>query len=183
MRWETELYWRGESLIYWLFQDLRHWQGLWWTSFSVCGRLWWGSTASKGIPVESFNCDETGLTTNPVHDKVYVRKGSKDAYMKAPNSGKTMFSVLFCVSATGVYLPPFTVYKSKNLYEFIWCLDDGGGSHDVVDWVLAADHNNGVDVKMLKEGISYVLAAYEGSYFPGLVTKLKKTSVEVSCLS
>ena len=103
--------------------------------------------------------------------------------MKAPNSGKTMFSVLFCVSATGVYLPPFTVYKSKNLYEFIWCLDDGGGSHDVVDWVLAADHNNGVDVKMLKEGILYVLAAYEGSYFPGLVTKLKKTSVEVSCMS
>ena len=58
-----------------------------------------------------------------------------------------------------------------------------GGSHDVVDGVLAAEHNNGVDVKMLKEGISYVLAAYEGSYFPGLVTKLKKTSVEVSCLS
>lgn len=68
-------------------------------------------------PSRVFNCDETGLTTNPVHDKVYVRKGSKDAYMKAPNSGKTMFSVLFCVSATGVYLPPFTVYKSKNLYD------------------------------------------------------------------
>ena len=36
---------------------------------------------------------------------------------------------------------------------------------------------------MLKEGVSYVLAAYEGSHFPGLVKKLKKTSVEVSCMS
>ena len=68
-------------------------------------------------PGRVFNCDETGLNTNPVHEKVYVGRGSKDAYMKTPNCGKTMFSVLFCSSATGQYLPPFTVYKSKNLYD------------------------------------------------------------------
>jgi hypothetical protein len=70
-------------------------------------------------PCRVFNCDETGLNTNPVHGQVYVGRGSKDAYMKTPNRGKTMFSVLFCSSATGQYLPPFTVYKSKHLYN-IW---------------------------------------------------------------
>ena len=68
-------------------------------------------------PGRVFNCDEIGLNTNPVHGQVYVSRGSKDAYMKTPNCGKTMFSVLFCSSATGQYLPPFTVYKTKNLYD------------------------------------------------------------------
>lgn len=68
-------------------------------------------------PDRVFNCDETGLTTNPVHEPVYVGRGAKDAYLKTPNCGKTMFSVLFCASATGKFLPPFTVYKSKNLYD------------------------------------------------------------------
>ena len=44
-------------------------------------------------------------------------------------------------------------------------------------------NNNCADLTMLEEGVSYVLALYEGSYFPGLVTKLKKTSVEISCMS
>ena len=81
----------------------------------------WGSLVMEhnfqNNPGKVFNCDETGLNTNPVHDKVYVGRKSRDSYMKAPNCGKTMFTVLFCVSATGVYLPPFTVYKSKNLYD------------------------------------------------------------------
>lgn len=68
-------------------------------------------------PGRVFNCDETGLNTNPVHGKVYVGRKSKDAYIKTPNCGKTMYSVLFCASATGIFLPPFTVYKSKNLYD------------------------------------------------------------------
>ena len=32
-------------------------------------------------PSRVFNCDETGLTTNPVHDKVYVRTFVKDPKM------------------------------------------------------------------------------------------------------
>ena len=66
-------------------------------------------------PGRVFNCDETGLTTNPVHEHVYVGKGSKDAYLKTPNCGKTMFSVLFCASATGIFLPPFHSVQVQNL--------------------------------------------------------------------
>ena len=34
--------------------------------------------------------------------------------MKTPMGGKTVYSVLFCASATGEYLPPFIVYKAKG---------------------------------------------------------------------
>ena len=101
-------------------------------------------------PGRVFNCDETGLTTNPVYEHVYVGKGSKDAYLKTPNCGKTMFSVLFCASAT--------VHVTEA-------------------------NNNLVNLSRLEEGVTYVLAMYEGSCFPGLVSKLNKKSVEVSCMA
>ena len=40
-------------------------------------------------PDRVFNCDETGLSTNPVHEPVYVGRGSKDAYLKTPKSPRT----------------------------------------------------------------------------------------------
>ena len=101
-------------------------------------------------PGRVFNCDETGLTTNPVYEHVYVGKGSKDAYLKTPNFGKTMFSVLFCASAT--------VHVTEA-------------------------NNNLVNLSRLEEGVTYVLDMYEGSCFPGLVSKLNKKSVEVSCMA
>ena len=64
-----------------------------------------------------FNLDEIGLNTDIITDMVFVRRDSKNAYIISPNSNKTYFTVLFCVSATGVYLPPFTIYKSKHLYK------------------------------------------------------------------
>ena len=78
-------------------------------------------------PGRIFNLDETGLTTDRVHNKVYVAKGSRDAYLKSPVCGKSNYSVLFCVSATGLYLPPFTVYKSKHLYDS-WTVGGPEGS-------------------------------------------------------
>ncbi|KAF8771000.1 hypothetical protein HNY73_018463 [Argiope bruennichi] len=46
-------------------------------------------------PNRIFNVDEAGLATQ----------------------GKTMFSVLFGISASGNYMPPFTIYKGAHLYE------------------------------------------------------------------
>ena len=43
--------------------------------------------------------------------------------------------------------------------------------------------NNAVNLSRLEEDVTYVLAMYEGSCFPGLVFKLNKKSVEVSCMS
>ncbi|CAF1124198.1 unnamed protein product [Didymodactylos carnosus] len=41
--------------------------------------------------------------------------------------GKSYYSVLFCVSASGVILPPYTIYKAKKLYGN-WCLNDPTGA-------------------------------------------------------
>ena len=75
------------------------------------------ATNLRNQPGRIWNCDETGLTTNPKAKKLYSRQGKKDVYLLAANCGKTSYSVLVCGSAAGDLLPPFTVYKGKNLYK------------------------------------------------------------------
>ena len=69
----------------------------------------------RNAPHRIFNCDETGFNTDARSTTVFVDKRAKDAYHISPTCGKTTFTVLFCVSAAGIYLPPFVVYKSQNI--------------------------------------------------------------------
>lgn len=48
--------------------------------------------------------------------KVVVGRGLRRVEKIAENS-KQAFSLMFCGSASGVYLPPMAVYKAENLYE------------------------------------------------------------------
>ena len=63
-----------------------------------------------------FNIDETGLTCDKTDTKVYIGADTKNAYSLGAPGAKTMYTVLFGVSAIGQYLPPFTVYKAKSLW-------------------------------------------------------------------
>ena len=63
-----------------------------------------------------FNIDETGLTADKNNYMVYVGREVKNAYVLAPPGSKTMYTVLFCISASGQYMPPYTIYKSKNMW-------------------------------------------------------------------
>ena len=63
-----------------------------------------------------FNADETGLSTDPDKRKLFFKKSSRDLYILAPTSGKSMYTVLAWGSASGVYFPPLIVYKSQHLY-------------------------------------------------------------------
>ena len=74
-------------------------------------------TGKNIVPSSIYNLDETGLKTDPRSKKVFVPRRSRDAYLVSAMGGKTMHSVMFCVSATGKYLPPFVVYKVLQLYE------------------------------------------------------------------
>ena len=67
-------------------------------------------------PHRIFNLDETGLNANPINGKVYAEKG-KPAVVLNANCGKTNYSVMFCISADGKYLPPFVIYKGAHLYD------------------------------------------------------------------
>ena len=68
-------------------------------------------------PNSIWNCDETGLNTDHRSKKVFVAKGKKDVYIKSATAGKTNYSVLVCGSASGSLMPPYTIYKGKNLYD------------------------------------------------------------------
>ena len=90
----------------------------------ICNNFFkmWGGVLNKNNMTENcadrvFNLDETGLNTSSSSRLVYTKKGARDTYLKAPDAGRTMYSVLVCGSASGVYLPPLVVYKSKNLYQ------------------------------------------------------------------
>ncbi|KAF8789211.1 hypothetical protein HNY73_007169 [Argiope bruennichi] len=57
--------------------------------------------------------DETHSRNSPV----FVQISSGTTYMKSATQGKTMFSVLFGISASGNYMPHFAIYKGAHLYE------------------------------------------------------------------
>lgn len=67
-------------------------------------------------PEQIFNLDESGLSTDPRNRKIIVPKKSKSSYMLSASCGKAMYTVLFCCSATGEFLPVFIVYKGLHLY-------------------------------------------------------------------
>ena len=71
----------------------------------------------KECPDHILNLDESGFVTDP---RIFVKRGKKDPATVNPGSGKEMYTVLSCVSASGHAYPPFMLFKGKNLYEH-WC--------------------------------------------------------------
>ena len=71
----------------------------------------------KELSERIYNCNETAVSTKPAGKKVFISKGKRDAYLEAPGAGKACYTVLFCTSASGEFLPPLIVYKACNLYQ------------------------------------------------------------------
>ena len=70
----------------------------------------------EGVPPTNvFNFDETNFTDDPSRKKCVVRRGLRRVERKSVHS-KQAFSVMFCGSASGFYLPPMVVYKALNVY-------------------------------------------------------------------
>ena len=67
-------------------------------------------------PSQVYNYDETNFTDDPTRKKCIVRRGIH-RHERSTNFSKQAFSVMFCGSATGVYLPPMIVYKAKHMYD------------------------------------------------------------------
>lgn len=66
-------------------------------------------------PENIINFDETNLSDDPGKEKVIVRRGSKHAY-KIMDTSKSSTSIMFTCTGDGCMLPPYIVYKAKNLY-------------------------------------------------------------------
>ena len=79
------------------------------------------------------------MTCEKTDQKVYVGREVRNAYSITPPGTKTMFTVLFCINAAGQYLPPFTVYKAKDVWD-TWTYDGvEGASYGAIDngWMTA----------------------------------------------
>ncbi|KAJ8918218.1 hypothetical protein NQ315_014087 [Exocentrus adspersus] len=66
-------------------------------------------------PGNVMNYDETNISDDPGRVKVFVKKGAKHA-VRIIDSSKSSNSVMFAVLGDGTMLPPYIVYKAKNMY-------------------------------------------------------------------
>ena len=76
--------------------------------------------------------------------------------------------------------PPW-LFASRTIPSFDGDHDDGDVDHDVG----GGDHDVGDDENapfILEDNISHVIVRYEGSYFPGIVKQVRKTTTRVSCM-
>ena len=69
------------------------------------------------MPDQIYNTDETGFVTDPKSDVVLARRGSRRVNQTIGGSGKEQITVNCAGSASGCVLPPYVVYKGKNLYK------------------------------------------------------------------
>jgi hypothetical protein len=68
-----------------------------------------------------WNVDETGFSGDQGKVKIVVRRGTKRPLKLSGNNEKTSYTVQNCCNASGFFLPPFVVYKSKNRLYDSWC--------------------------------------------------------------
>lgn len=79
-------------------------------------------------PMHIWNADEFGLQSSVGSQEVFCKRGTKSLHKIVGNNEKTSYSVLSCVNACGIFIPPYTVYKATNLYDQ-WML---GGPPDAM---------------------------------------------------
>lgn len=72
-------------------------------------------TLQDVLPSNILNFDETNLTDDPGSSKCLFRRGVKYPE-RVLNSTKGAISLIFSVTADGVSLPVYVVYKAENLY-------------------------------------------------------------------
>ena len=63
-----------------------------------------------------FNADESEFSKDSNQKKIFFKKSSKDIYLLTPTTGKAMYTVFVCDSASGFFMPPLDVYKGLHLY-------------------------------------------------------------------
>lgn len=86
-------------------------------------------------PTHIFNCDESGFTSSSGHALVVCRKSGK-ALRLATSNEKNMTTILACIGADGVHMPPHILYKAKRR-QHSWMV---GGPKGNFDQILINNH-------------------------------------------
>ena len=75
-----------------------------------------GELPPEELAKRLWNCDETAFATDTASKKILARRGAKQVHEVGGGSGREHITVLGCGSASGERLPPYVVYKGKNLW-------------------------------------------------------------------
>ena len=73
--------------------------------------------SDPSIATRLWNCDETAFCTAVSAQKILCKRGSRDVHETGGGSGREHITVHCCCSASGERLPPYILYKGKNLYQ------------------------------------------------------------------
>jgi hypothetical protein len=68
-----------------------------------------------GDPARVHNADESGLQLNNRPQKIVSMKGKKNVMSVTAKEKGEIGTVVACVSATGVFMTPYVIFKGKNL--------------------------------------------------------------------
>ena len=74
-------------------------------------------TSNPAIANRLWNCDKTGFSTSASASKILAHRGSKAVHEVGGGSGREYITVHCAGSVSGERLPPFILYKGKNLYK------------------------------------------------------------------
>ena len=64
-----------------------------------------------------WNCDETAFSMSATSSKLLCKRGVSALHEVGGGSGREYTTVHVCCSASGERLPPFILYKGKNMYQ------------------------------------------------------------------
>lgn len=82
--------------------------------------------SAEGVPsVNIINYDEYNLTDDPGKQRVIVRRVS--SMHPESDFSKSSTYVMFCAAADGTLLPPYIIYRAKNVYPE-WVINGPPGS-------------------------------------------------------
>ena len=69
----------------------------------------------KELSSRLWNCDETAFATASSSKRVLARRGTKSVYETMAGSGREHITVHWCGNANGDQIPPYILYKARNI--------------------------------------------------------------------
>ena len=87
-----------------------------------------GDLTTEELAQRMWNCDEAAFAPYVASKKVLAMRGEKNVHETGGGSGREYITVLGCGSASGERLPPYVLYKGKNLWT-TWTLGGPAGTY------------------------------------------------------
>ena len=167
--------------------------GAWFDKFeSVLQRIGLADMPLEELQHHIWNCDETGFCTAQVCQRIIAKRGDKAVQGTIGGSGREYFTVLGAGSASGVRLPPYFVYKGKNLWSRWMTGGSAGSLYSVSDsgWMEGPNFKQWVEKMFLpavkhltsKNLVLLIFDSHHSHISFELIELARKNNIHLLCL-